>query len=53
MDKKQYRTPQLNIIEVKTMHFLASSDDLKVSNTTVTSDGSVFSRSNGDWDEDE
>ena len=53
MNKKQYCKPHFNIIEVKMQHCLASSEKMCVSGTTVTSDENVFSRSNGDWDEDE
>ena len=53
MDKKQYIVPQLAAIELRTKFFIAASEKMKVSNTTVVNDNQVFSRRNNSWDDDQ
>ena len=46
MKKKQYKTPQISVFEIKTT-LLSESETMNVdSSNTVTNDGQVFSRYN-------
>lgn len=54
MKQKQYKTPTVNIVEIKIQSLLGSESLGVNNNKTVTSDESVFSRSgNSNWDDSE
>lgn len=54
MKQKQYKTPTVNIVEIK-IEKLLGNESLGVNNNkTVTSDNDVFSRSgHSNWDDSE
>lgn len=54
MEQKQYKSPTVNIVEIKVGKLLGSESMGMNSTNKVTNDNSVFSRSDrSEWDDDD